>query len=311
MTKLHRKFSENLPWTPIPPFDASNEMAQEADKILEYQWETERESSLSLKISSAADIIREFEDDFQYTSIDLNENIYKVIRRLTHQLPGFNFDFPGLESSFQQTLDLSRDPANLRFISSQQPLNKFLDYLNRIGSYQDNSEYELKQVIEKVKWPKHLLQRWVWSLDDLRKGGFGFTLELFLVSLKQILSTHPSHESYSALYIGTFRAITSWWRRYGRSIYYAGSHYILLDIVASDQGFLRTFNYPDYITDGVWELLGDMFEGQADRHINIALEKLSDLQHEGDSRLGARASALSLRLRIAYLQGPNALTDSE
>ena len=257
------------------------------------------------------DYIEEFEDDFQYTSIDLNENIYKVIRRLTHQLPGFNFDFPGLESSFQQTLDLSHDPANLRFISSQQPLNKFLDYLNRIGSYQDNSEYELKQVIEKVKWPKHLLQRWVWSLDDLRKGGFGFTLELFLVSLKQKLSTHTSHNSYSALYIGTFRAITSWWRQCGRSNYYVGSHYILLDIVASDQGFLRTFNYPDYITDGVWELLGDMFEGQADRHINIALEKLSDLQHEGDSRLGARASALSLRLRIAYLQGPNALTDSE
>jgi hypothetical protein len=35
---------------------------------------------------------------------------------------------------------------------------------------------------------------------------------------------------------------------------------ILLDAVASEQGLLRTFNYPDYITDEVWELLGDVLE---------------------------------------------------
>ena len=298
----------------IDGFDAQH-MAQEADETLEHQWETERESGLSSKISSAAAIIRKIEDGLEVFEVsfihdirpvDFHEAIYEVIRRLTHQLPGVNLNFPDSEPFLQQTLDLSRDPAKLRFISSRQPLNKFLDYLNRIGSYRDNSpnlEYEQKQVIEKVNWPKHLLQRWVWSLDDLLKGGFGFTLELFLVSLKQILSTHPSHASYSALYIGTFRAITSRWRRYGRSIYYAGSHYILLDVVASDQGFLRTFDYPDYITDEVWELLGDIFEGQTGSHVDIAVQKLTDLQREDDGRHGVRASALISRLRPPDLQG--------
>jgi hypothetical protein len=46
---------------------------------------------------------------------------------------------------------------------------------------------------------------------------------------------------------------------YGKWIFDATQN-ILLDVVASEQGLLRTFNYPDYITDEVWELLGDVLE---------------------------------------------------
>jgi len=94
----------------------------------------------------------------------------------------------------------------------------------------------------------------LWSLQDLRHGGgLGFAVELFLLSLRKLLSTYPSHESYSALYIATFRAITSDWSKYTYSV---GTQNLLLDAVESDQGFLRTFNYPDYITDELRLLVG-------------------------------------------------------
>ena len=63
------------------------------------------------------------------------------------------------------------------------------------------------------------------------------------------------------LFISTFRAITPDQREYGVRILDATPN-ILPDVVASEQGLLRTFNYPDYITDEVWVLLGDVLEGQ-------------------------------------------------
>jgi len=63
-----------------------------------------------------------------------------------------------------------------------------------------------EEVLQKVFWPKNLLRRQLWSLQDLRDGGgLGFAVELFLLSLKQLLSTFPSHESYSQLYTTTLR----------------------------------------------------------------------------------------------------------
>jgi hypothetical protein len=148
------------------------------------------------------------------------------------------------------------------------------------------------------------MQRRLWSLQDLRDGGgLGFTVELFLLALRQLLSTSPSQESYySALYIGTFRAITSDWRRYKRPL---GTQNILLDAVASDQGFLRTFDYPDYITDELWELLGDMLEGQTGPHIYSAMQQLIDYQRKNGHRYGAKASAVISRLHASCSQGPS------
>ena len=235
-----------------------DEKAQRMDNTLEHRWGTEREWRLSSKISFAADKMRKF-DGVDTDTDSLDETIDKLSQRIIHQLPGVHFDFPDSEPFLRQTLDLFCDPAKLRFISCRQSPNKFLDYLNRIGVYQDsspNSNYE--QVVEKVVWPKHLSQRRLWSLQDLRYGGgLGFNVELFLLSLRKLLSTYPSHESYSALYIATFRAITSDWSKYTYSV---GTQNLLRDAVASDQGFLRTFNYPDYITDELRLLVGDAHE---------------------------------------------------
>jgi hypothetical protein len=261
------------------------------DEVLEHQWGSARNRDMTTLMSIAADL--------QKGNIFINSNVVEfdeVSQGITHELPGLDFDFPDSEPFLRQTLELFRDPAKLRFMSCRQPL-KFFEYLDRVHRYRDNSpnlEYEQNQAIEELFWPKHLLQRMLWSVDDLRCGGLGFSVELFLLSLRQLLSTYQSQESYSALYIGTFRAIASDRKRYTESI---GTLSLLLDAVASDQGFLRTFNYPDYITDEVWELLSDVFEVQGDyamKHhfMDDAVQQLTDLQREVGDKYGAKVEAL-------------------
>ena len=277
---------------------------QEFDNTLARWWGSKRNRDLSSMISSAMEM-----HGFLFNNT-INSNIVKfdeVGQRITHELPGVDFDFPDSEPFRRQSLELFRDPAKLRLMSSGQPL-KFFEYLKRVDAYRDNSpnsEYERNQFIEKLFWPKHLLQRMLWSHDDMRDGGLGFSVELFLLSLRQLLSTYPSQESYSALYIGTFRAITSDRRRYTQSF---GTLRLLLDAVASDQGFLRTFDYPDYITDEVWVLLGDLFEVQGDyrmKHdfMDDAVQQLTDLQREVGGKYRAQVKALIAhisRLRASH-----------
>ena len=278
-------------------YDEQDMKAREADEILEHRWENERELGLSSNISFSAGIIQKVEDGIRDairqlaidaydgpSLVNVDEAIYKVTQKITRELPGVDFDLPvpNSEPFLRRSLDLFRDPAKLRFIYCRQSPNKFLDYLKRIDAYRGNSpnsEYEQKQVIGELFWPKHLLQRTLWSLDDLFEGGFGFAVEVFLLSLKHVLSTYPSQDSYSALYISTFRAITSDRRRYGAWTFDATQN-ILLDAVASEHGLFHTFYYPDYITDEVWELLGDMFEGRTGHHIDIAVQKLTDLHNK-------------------------------
>ena len=129
-------------------------------------------------------------------------------------------------------------------------------------------------------------------------GGLGFTVELFLISLKQLLSTFPSHESYSQLYTFTLRAITSDWRKHKHSL---GTQKLLLDAIASRHSFLHGSNFPEYITDELWELLGDMLEGQADPYISSAVQQLTDHQTEG-YKYGPKAEAVISRLRASCSQ---------
>ena len=275
--------------------------ARRIDESLEHGWGTEHESHLSSKISFAADKMQSLDPMIAAEKND------QVVLRMAHQLPGVHLDFPDSEPFLRQSLDLFRDPPKLQFICRHQPLNKFLDYLRRIDACQDNSpNSEYEQVLEKVIWPKHLLQRSFWSTCDFYSGGLGFAVELFLLSLKHLLSTYPSLKSYSTLFIGAFRAITSDRREYRMRILY-GTQNILLDVVASEQGLLRTFNYPDYITDEVWELLGDVLEGLSPFYADHAVRQLGDLQREGGI-YGAKAEAVISRL---VPQGPSDPTGSE
>ena len=133
------------------------------------------------------------------------------------------------------------------------------------------------------------------SLKDLRDGGgLGFAVRLFLTALKRLLSS--SQESYSVLYVYTFRAITSDWRRHKHSL---GTQQLLLDTAHDSYG---RFNLPNYITDELWELLGDMLEGETGPHIDRVAQQLTHYQRR-DGRYGARARAVISRLLASCSQG--------
>ena len=53
---------------------------------------------------------------------------------------------------------------------------------------------------------RHLMERLgqLWRLRDLRDGGgFGFKVELFFLSLRQLLSMSPSSDTFSTFHVGT------------------------------------------------------------------------------------------------------------
>jgi len=130
-------------------------------------------------------------------------------------------------------------------------------------------------------WRGDEMQRQLWRLQDLGDGGgLGFTVELFFLTFSQLLSTSPSKESHSALYTGTFRAITSDWSKHKDSL---GTQKLLLNIAMSRR---REFDnhYPVYIVDEFLVLLRNIFEGQADSHMDEAMQELTrtlPLESEG------------------------------
>jgi hypothetical protein len=120
-----------------------------------------------------------------------------------------------------------------------------------------------------------VVQRQLWRLQDLRSGGgLGFCVEIFLISLKHLLSACSSKESQSDLYITTFRAITSDWRKYRHTL---GTQKILLHIIASRCGLISQFNYPAYITEELLALVDNMLKEQTGIHIDRAVSRLEDL----------------------------------
>ncbi|KAI0285588.1 hypothetical protein BC826DRAFT_1051702 [Russula brevipes] len=157
-----------------------------------------------------------------------------------------------------------------------------------------------------TRWtPKKLLQRQLWRFQDLRDAdGFGFTIELFLLALQPLLSTSGSRESSSALFIGTLRVITSDWRKHKHCL---ATQKILLDVVASAEGILHLSDYPTYITDWLWKLLGDMLEGQSGPHMENAVQELTDCQHLDGHKYGAKALEVISRLQAPPSNRPGIL----
>jgi hypothetical protein len=128
----------------------------------------------------------------------------------------------------------------------------------------------------------------LWRLQDLRDGGgLGFIVELFFRALKQLLSTSLSQVSLSALYIGTFRSITSDWHMYKHSL---GTQTILLDAITSEDGIFSDFNYPAYITDEFFLLLQNMLDGQSTELNASARDQLQNYQ--GPPELRSKAMQL-------------------
>jgi len=198
--------------------------------------------------------------------------------QITSQMPGA---LDGSEHYYQEPIpfgrfvELSRDPRKLQFICPGQTLRTIcspsLIFRNILGGQRDANAYkELLKNLEEFpfsSWRGDVMQPQFWRLQDLHDGGgLGFTVELFLLALSQLSSTSSSEISHSALYTGTFQAITSDWSKHKRSL---GTQKLLLDIAMSRRWDFER-KYPAYIVDEFLLLLGNIFEGQTGSHIDEA-----------------------------------------
>jgi hypothetical protein len=205
-----------------------------------------------------------------------------IAPQLTSHFPGILDDLDTAQVSFGHFVEMFRDPRQIQFIRPGQTLKSMCSILptlrNILGGQGDADAYRQmqKNLMEfrsrASNWEGDELQRQLWRLQDLRNArGFAFTVELFFLGLKQV-SRFGSHY---ALYMGTFRAITSDWKKYKNSI---GTQKLLLDIALSRSVDFQSI-YPLYIADEFLELLGNIFKGQTGSHIDDAVRQLTSSSH--------------------------------
>ena len=215
--------------------------------------------------------------------------VQRDVDRTTHgiicQLPGIKFDDAGIEPvSFSQLKELYRDRHKFPFIFPSHNLRRIRKvthtFRNILNGEWDNAAFkevtkDLREMFLSVGLDNPL-QREVWRLQDLRNGGgLGFTVELFFLALRQLLSMSSSKETHSTLLIGTFRAITSDWSKYKNSL---GTQKLLLEWVVSDNGIIfdSTDAYPDLIIKEFLILLANVLKGQGGPHIDKIKQHLTE-----------------------------------
>jgi hypothetical protein len=243
----------------------------------------------------------------------------RAIRGITHDLiihlPGISFDRFGTES----VSPIASAVTEGRSIAPQ--LMFLLQHLRHLCSYAPKLRYilegrsNLQTMFESLSIiqddaKRHgsiirgcrIMERQLWRLHDLHQGGFGFTVELFFLALARLVSGGSSQDSNSALYIGTFKVITSDWRQYKHSI---GTQRVILDLVcdiaSNGRGFFSDHDYPSYLTEELLVLLGNMVEGQAGLHIDDALEQLNGSSTWIDEDSGFSREAIKV---ISQLRAP-------
>jgi hypothetical protein len=228
------------------------------------------------QINTEADRFERVDYGISYVQSIMNHDSHQI----TSQFPGVRDDFSELFNQapipFSHLVELSREPRKLQFLRPRKTLKSMcspaLILRNILEGQEDADGY--KELLKNLRnfcfssgWRGDEMQRQLWRLQDLRDGGaLGFTVELFFLALSQLLSISSSKGSHSALYTGTFRAITSDWSKHKHSL---GTQNLLLDIAMSHRGEFDRY-YPAYIVDEFLLLLGNIFEGQTGPHIDEA-----------------------------------------
>ena len=199
--------------------------------------------------------------------------------RIICQLPGIEFDNPDAKvTHLDQPKESYRDPHKLLFITLSHRLKRihqvaqtFQDLLKgqwNTVTFKEGMK-DLRGVLSLLKDAP--LHRDVWRLEDLRGGhGLGFTVELFLLALKQLLSTSSLKESHPALLMGTFQAITSDSSKYESPL---GTQQLLLDCVVSNNDIV--FGSTGTIIDEFFSLLATVLKGQSGPHIEDIVQLLT------------------------------------
>ena len=146
-----------------------------------------------------------------------------------------------------------------------------------------SSESENAMLVGRIPTPRrrpdNLMRRQLWRLQDLRDGsGLGFTLELFFLSFRQLSPTLATQDPRDVYFGGAFEVIKSRWRESKQSL---GTQNILLnlacDLIIPGRGVFSDFVYPRYLTNMLFQLIGDMLDGCTGPHIDDIVQEL-----EGD-----------------------------
>jgi hypothetical protein len=232
----------------------------------------------------------------------LQETMDKVTHKLTRHLPGVFFDeLRPSDASDLPSVQTTPIPPQLIFPGQQLQCiyilgQRLRDITNTEWGETLKSLKYLREVPIPLRGLNFLMERQLWRLLDLRDGGgLGFTIELFFLALRQLLSASPSPDKSSSsdlekvFYTGTFDVIKSNWKKSKNS---AGTQRILLDLlcdlIIQGRGIFSDFRYPRYIVEMLLDLVGKMVEGLGRRgplpHIDDLLydltgESLRDRMH--------------------------------
>jgi hypothetical protein len=278
-------------------------------QIEEILREHERQISELERIKVVADGM----EDVDWRISLYQDKMDEVTHKLARKLPGVSFDEPRRTESFllgdnfespatgsgpvipqlifpaQQVQALVRVGLKLREVLDGQVAEGYEGVLQSLKS--------VDQVPLSLRRPNGLMKRQLWRLQDLRDGGgLGFTVELYFLSLRQLLSIPSLHESYDAFYIGTFKIITSHWEASKASL---GTQCILLnlvcDLIIRERGTFSDFSYPDPITTMLVDTLGNMLRVYVgpDGHIRDAVQEIQSADSFICMDVGLRRMALA------------------
>ncbi|KAI9431456.1 hypothetical protein H4582DRAFT_1238610 [Lactarius indigo] len=191
-----------------------------------------------------------FEAD-EMADVDRQISVYQdaiddATHKLTRQLPGVSFDERHRSETFLIS-DTFNIPATASSTVAPQLIfpGQQLQALARLGlqlrevlggqieGYDEviESLKSIDKIPVSLRRPDGPMKRQLWRLQDVRDGGgLGFTVELFFLSLRRLLSISSLDESNSVFCTGTFKVITSHWEESRQS---PGTHCILLILYAT------------------------------------------------------------------------------
>ncbi|KAN0136274.1 hypothetical protein V8E53_005879 [Lactarius tabidus] len=251
--------------------------AQRIEECLKTAWKLVEELCQAFEPSTQT---RTKKQDDAMEDVDWRISLYRdemdeATLGLTRQLPGVLFDErrqsqPSLISNIFNAQATGGSPVTPQLIFPGQQVQALVKLSSKLREVLDGQVADgHKEVLESLKSvnqvplslgrPDGLMTRKLWRLQDLRDGGgLGYTIELFFLSLRHLLSIPSLHELNSAFYIGTFKIITSHWEESKDSL---GTQCILLnlvcDLIIRERGVFSDFQYPEPVTTTLVDMLSN------------------------------------------------------
>jgi hypothetical protein len=187
----------------------------------------------------------------------------------TDLIPKFLPQFIFLHQRLQLLCSYS---PQLRDIIDRRSDDTYQEILNSLGTLWDESDNRYWSVVHR----RHLMERQLWRLQDLRDGGgFGFWVESMFLVVEQLGLIPLSPDALSSLILGMFKAVTSHWKQHQHFI---GTQRVILNLVCDlaidERGPLSNCPLQMFITDELLVLLEKMLEGQSGSHIDDAMSEL-------------------------------------